>query len=153
MRGTFGLSSSREKRRPTIGWTPSIGSMPAEVYDAVARTGSESAGEIDTLVDPAFERLEGGGVALEVEKFGRGDPKMTESAVGEVGEFGKDADEASGLGVREGSEENRVDDAEDGRRSPDAERQAGHGGRGEAGFIGEKPDGVADVLRKGGHRP
>ena len=41
-------------------------------------------------------RLKGRGVALEVEELGRRDPEVAQSAVGEVREFGEDADQAAG---------------------------------------------------------
>ncbi len=86
----------------------------------------------------------------QIEEFGWGDPEVAESAVGEVGEFGEDADQAVGMGVGELAEEDGVDHAEDGGGGSDAKYQAEHGGGGEATVAGQHAQGVAEIGRQGG---
>ena len=85
---------------------------------------------------------------LQVEVFGRGDPEVAQSAVGEVGEFGEDAHQPVGVGVGELAQEHRVDHAEDGGGGADSERQAEHGRGGEAGIPGQHAQAVAEILRE-----
>ena len=121
--------------------------MPPVVNDAVAPDRLRCARQVDALIHPAVDGIEGVGVALEIEVFGRGDPEVAQSAIGEIGEFGEDADQAAGVGVGQGPQQDGVDDAEDGGGRADAEREAGYRRGGEARLLGE-----AGGRRSGGSR-
>jgi len=60
-------------------------------------------------------------------------------------------DEPSRVPIGKRSEEHAVDDAEDGGVRADPERQRQDHDEGETGRLGERPDGVAEVLGEGGH--
>ena len=125
--------------------------MPPLMKEAVERTGFRGAGEIDAVVAPEFDGIERGDVAFEVEEFRSRDPEMPQAAVGEVGELREDAMETLRFGVRKGTEEDGVDDAENGGGGADAQGQAEHGNRGEAGVLSEHAKAVANVLQERRH--
>jgi hypothetical protein len=64
-----------------------------------------------------------------------------------------EGDEAVGMGVGEGAEEDAVNDAEDGGGGADADAERGDDGEGEDWVAAETSEGVADVLGNGGEPP
>jgi hypothetical protein len=61
-------------------------------------------------------------------------------------------DDALDVRIRQRSQENRVDDAEDGRAGTDAERQREHGVHGERRILPQHAGGVAEIVRDGVHQ-
>jgi hypothetical protein len=59
-----------------------------------------SAGKIDSAVAPSLDGLEAFRLALELNPFGRGDPKFAQAAAGKGRKLRVEADQALRLGVR-----------------------------------------------------
>ena len=117
---------------------------PGRDAGAVGRLWAVRGSQHEAVGSIGIEGLEDGVAALVIEVVEPGKVKVRAERVG----FVKD-DEAGGVLVGQGSDEGRVDEAEDSNAGGDAEGEDENGGQGKAGVFAQLTQGEAKVLPKG----
>src|SRR5208282_2747070 len=111
----------------------------------VEALGLAGAGESDARGASGFDGFEGMALVAPV------DPILVGGRDSGVGTFFGDEDEAGRIAERERTEEDGVDDGQDGRVRADAEGEREDGDGGEAGAFCEEAEGVTDILYQSEH--
>ena len=140
--------SAAVKCRPRAAGTPSVFSSAASTLPVRTRRGRSLADRFSSPVVNAPTLRERLVPLRELEVLRRRDPELIEP---QRRKAAGDEHQPVRLRVSQRPEDHAVDDGEDRRVGPDAERQRQDGDEGESRRPQEVPDGVTEVLDQGGH--
>ena len=148
-RGPPGASSSRVNVRPMRGATPSAGKKPRETRIPSRRSGSPAPVRFTIAGRKAPSDSKERALAASDWKSD-GVPRQLVVAEGARDRGAvPEQDDAVGVGIVEGLQEDAVDDAEHGRARADAEREGAGGDDGEAGLAAEGAGALAQLAGEG----